>query len=162
MFKVNEKVFYPFHGAGEIQNVEEKEILGEKRIYYVIRFPLTETTIMVPSDNTLELGLRYIADQLEIKKCLELLTASETDPDEDWKVRYKKHQDMLKSGTLREVTSVIKNLFTRNRIKELSSTEKKLYNNAISMLVSEISLSINKNQEEVKSEIFRLLEKSEK
>ncbi len=159
MFRVGEKVFYPYHGAGEIQNVEEKEILGEKRIYYVIRFPLTETTIMVPSDNTMELGLRNIADQKEIKKCLEIISASEGDIEEDWKVRYKKHQDMLKSGTIQEVTVVIKNLFNRNQIKELSSTEKKVYQNALSMLISEIALSLCKNQDEVKGELFRLLEK---
>ncbi len=162
MFKISERVFYPYHGAGEIQNIEEKEVLGEKRIYYVIRFPLTETTIMVPSDNTEELGLRNIADQREIKKCLEIISASTSETDEDWKVRYKKHQDMLKSGTTKEVSLVIKNLYDRNQIKELSSTEKKLYNNAINMLVSEIALCIGKNQEDVKSEVCRLLEKNTK
>jgi CarD family transcriptional regulator len=162
MFKVGERVFYPYHGAGEIQSIEEKEVLGEKRIYYIIRFPLTETTIMVPSDNTTELGLRYIADQKEIKRCLELISSSDSDTDEDWKIRYKKHQDMLKSGTVKEVSIVIKNLYDRNRVKELSSTEKKLYNNALNMLVSEIALSIGKNQDEVKTEIFKLLDKDSK
>ncbi len=162
MFKIGERVFYPYHGAGEIQNIEEREVLGEKRIYYVIRFPLTETTIMVPSDNTEELGLRDIADQKEIKKCLEIISSTFSETDEDWKIRYKKHQDMLKSGTIKEVTLVIKNLYDRNQIKELSSTEKKLYNNAINMLVSEVSLCVGRNQEEIKSEIFRLLEKNSK
>jgi CarD family transcriptional regulator len=158
MFLKLEKVFYPHHGAGEIQDVQEKEILGEKRTYYIIRFPLTETTIMVPADNTEELGLRHIADHKEIKRCFELITSDDSEADEDWKVRYKKHQDMLKSGTTREVTIVIRNLYDRNRVKELSTTEKKLYNNAIRMLISEIALSIGKNQDEVKIELFRLLE----
>lgn len=158
MYQKSEKVFYPHHGAGEIQEVQEKEILGEKRVYYVIRFPLTETTIMVPADNTEELGLRYIADQREIKRCFEIITSGDSEADEDWKIRYKKHQDMLKSGTIKEVTIVIRNLYDRNRVKELSTTEKKLYNNAVRMLVSEISLSIGKNQEDVKTELFRLLD----
>lgn len=160
MYKIGERVFYPFHGAGVIQNVEEKVVLGEKRTYFVIRFPLTETTIMVPSDNIVALGLRNIADQKEIKKCLDIISSSDSETDEDWKIRYKKHQDMLKSGTTKEVSLVIRNLYDRNRVKELSSTEKKLYNNAINMLVSEISLSIGKNQDEVKNEIFRLLDRN--
>lgn len=159
MFKVGQKVFYPYHGAGEIAKIEEKEVLGEKRTYFVIRFPLTETTISVPADNTAELGLRNIADAKEIKKIYEIITAKETDTDEDWKVRYKKHQDMLKSGSIKEVTVVIKNLYERNQIKELSSTEKKLYNSALNMLISEIALSNGKNLEEVKAELFKLLEK---
>ncbi len=157
MFQVGDKVFYPHHGAGIIKNAEEKEILGEKRNYYVIRFPLTETTIMIPSDNPEELGLRYLADEIEIKKCLQIISQSKGSADEDWKVRYKKHQDMLKSGSLAEISEVIKNLHDRNEIKELSSTEKKLYQSAIDMVVSEIALSMERDQEEVKSEIERLL-----
>lgn len=159
MFKAGERVFYPYHGAGEIKSVEEKDILGQKRTYYIIRFSMTETTIMVPADNTDNLGLRYVADQKEVKKCLEIISSPAHDSDEDWKVRYKKHQDMLKSGSIKEVSLVIKNLYDRNQVKELSSTEKKLYNNALSMLVSEVSLSVNKHQDDVKAEVNRLLEK---
>lgn len=162
MFKIGERVFYPYHGAGEIQGVEEKEILGEKRVYYIIRFPLTETTIMVPSDNTKELGLRDIAKPKDIKRCLEVISSHISEIDEDWKIRYKKHQDMLKSGTIVEVSMVIKNLFNRNQVKELSTTEKKLYNTALNMLVSEIALSVGKNQEIVKDEVYRLLNDSSK
>jgi len=161
MYKIGEKVFYPFHGAGEIQSIEEREVLGEKRTYYVIRFPLTETTIMVPSDNTKELGLRDIASKKEIKECLELISSKEFDVDDDWKIRYKKHQDMLRSGTILEIARVIKNLFVRNKVRELSTTEKKLYNTAVNMLISEISLSIGKNQNDVKNEVFRLLDTSD-
>lgn len=158
MFAVGEKVFYPHHGAGEIQCVDEKEVLGEKRLYFVIRFPLTETTIMVPADNTEELGLRYLSCAKDVKNCFEIFVSSKSDVDEDWKVRYKKHQDMLKSGKLSEIAEVITNLFDRNKVKELSSTEKKLYNNAIEMVVSEVALSLNKDKEHVKEEIMRLLE----
>lgn len=157
MFTESEKVFYPHHGAGEIQKIEEKEILGEKRTYYIVRFPLTETTIMVPVDNTEELGMRYLSDSKEIKKCFDIIASGESDSDEDWKVRYKKHQDMLKSGKLIEIAEVIRNLYDRNQVKELSSTEKKLYNSAIDMVVSEISLSLTRDQCEVKDEIEKLL-----
>jgi CarD family transcriptional regulator len=128
-------------------------------MYYVIHFPLTETTIMVPVNNTEELGLRYLSDQKEIKKCFEIIANAQSEIDEDWKIRYKKHQDMLKSGRLSEIAEVIRNLYDRNKVKELSSTEKKLYNNAIDMVVSEIALSLDKNEESVKIEIVRLLDK---
>lgn len=157
-YQINDKVFYPHHGAGEIQNIEEKEILGEKSVYYIIRFPLTETTIMVPNDSPEELGLRFLSDEKEIKRCLEIIAKSQSDTDEDWKLRYKKHQDLLKSGKLSEIAEVIKNLYDRNEIKELSSTEKKLYHSAIDMVISEIALSLEKDQEEVKDEIHQLLE----
>ena len=33
MFSIGDKVVYPMHGAGTIQNIEEKEVLGETRAY---------------------------------------------------------------------------------------------------------------------------------
>ena len=30
MFKVGDKIVYPMHGAGTIESIEEREILGEK------------------------------------------------------------------------------------------------------------------------------------
>ena len=33
MFSVGDKVVYPMHGAGTIQNIEEKSVLGETRAY---------------------------------------------------------------------------------------------------------------------------------
>ncbi|NPV02807.1 MAG: CarD family transcriptional regulator [Brevinematales bacterium] len=158
MFVPGDKVFYPFHGAGEIRGLEERDFLGEKREYYIIHFPLTDTTIMVPINNTEHLGLRYLSDEKDIKKCFEIIAKEASELEEDWKVRYKKHQDMLKSGRILEIAEVIRNLFDRNRIKELSSTEKKLYNNAIDMLISEIALSVGKNKDEVRSEMVRMLE----
>jgi len=157
MFKVGDKVFYPHHGAGIIKKKAEQEILGKKGEYLFIRFPLTETTIMIPSDNPIELGLRYLSDEIEIKRCLQVIAQSTSDSDEDWKVRYKKHQDMLKTGSLAEISEVIKNLHDRNEIKELSSTEKKLYQSAVDMLVSEIALSVDREREDVKGEIERIL-----
>jgi CarD family transcriptional regulator len=158
MFNVKDKIFYPHHGAGEVEKIEEIEVLGEKRLYYVVKFPLTETLIKIPADNIDELGMRYLADAKEIKRCFEIIAKGTSDADEDWKVRYKKHQEMLKSGFLSDIAEVIRNLYDRNQVKELSSTEKKLYHSAIDMVVSEVSLSLNKDKDEVKAEVMRLLE----
>ena len=35
MFKVGDKIVYPMHGAGTIESIEEREILGEKQKYYM-------------------------------------------------------------------------------------------------------------------------------
>ncbi|HOM03845.1 MAG TPA: CarD family transcriptional regulator, partial [Acetivibrio sp.] len=35
-FQVGDKVVYPMHGAGVVESIEEKEILGKKQEYYVL------------------------------------------------------------------------------------------------------------------------------
>jgi len=157
MFSPGEKVFYPFHGAGEIVCIEEREILGEKTVYYIIRFPLTETTIMIPVEKGEAIGLRKLSSVLDIKKCFEVLKKSPVTIDDDWKVRYKQNQDLLKSGKIEDIAMVVKILYTRNCQKELSTTEKKLYQSAFNILISEISLALDKTVDEVKTEILNLL-----
>ncbi|MBQ3592887.1 MAG: CarD family transcriptional regulator, partial [Clostridia bacterium] len=48
MFKIGDTVLYPLHGAGVIQNIEEKEILGEIKSYYILKIPISDMTVMVP------------------------------------------------------------------------------------------------------------------
>ena len=36
MFNVGDKIIYPMHGAGVIQSVDEKMILGERKNYYSV------------------------------------------------------------------------------------------------------------------------------
>ena len=49
MFNIGDKIVYPMHGAGTIDAIEEKNILGEKQNYYIIKMP-GEVKVMVPTD----------------------------------------------------------------------------------------------------------------
>ena len=42
MFNLGDKVVYPMHGAGVIETMESKEILGEVKNYYVLKMPIGE------------------------------------------------------------------------------------------------------------------------
>ena len=37
MYAIGDKILYPMHGAGIVETIEEKEILGELRQYYIPR-----------------------------------------------------------------------------------------------------------------------------
>lgn len=63
MFDIGDKVVYPMHGAGVIESIEEKEILGEKQKYYVMRLPLGNMKVMVPMKNVKSIGLREVVDE---------------------------------------------------------------------------------------------------
>ncbi|MGL4561196.1 MAG: CarD family transcriptional regulator [Brevinema sp.] len=157
MFEKGLSVFYPFHGAGQIVDIEEKEVLGEKREYLIIEFPLTHTKVMLPTNNLEMTGLRPLATEKMIKQSFDIL-ASEGDVNTfDWKQRYKLHTEMIKSGRILDIAEVIRNLHRRNIVKELSSTEKKLYNDALDMIAGEISTVLNKDCEEVRKEIETIL-----
>lgn len=159
MFKKGASVFYPFHGAGQIVDIEEKEVLGQKREYLIIEFPLTHTKVMLPTDNLEVTGIRSLADQKTIKQSFDILTSDGDVNTFDWKQRYKLHTEMIKSGKMVDISEVIRNLHRRNAVKELSSTEKKLFNDALDMFSGEVAVILEKDQESVRSEIQALLAK---
>lgn len=159
MFEKGLSVFYPFHGAGQIIDIEEKEILGEKREYLIIEFPLTHTKVMLPTNNLDATGLRPLATEKMIKQSFEIL-ASEGDVNTfDWKQRYKLHTEMIKSGKIIDIAEVIRNLHRRHMVKELSSTEKKLFHDALDMLSGEIAVVLSKDPEDIRQEIENILVK---
>ena len=57
MFKVGDKIVYPMHGAGTIESIEEREILGEKQKYYIMKMPVGDIKVMVPTKNAELIGV---------------------------------------------------------------------------------------------------------
>ena len=140
MFSIGDKVVYPMHGAGTIQNIEEKEVLGETRAYYILRIPYGNLQVMVPVKGSAAAGLRPIVSEEEVSGVLAVLAAESTPMDENWNRRYRENMDKLRSGDPAKVAEVIRNLMRVERAKRLSTGEKKLLANARQILASEIVL----------------------
>ena len=148
MFNVGDKIVYPMHGAGTIDAIEEKNILGEKQNYYIIKMP-GEVKVMVPTDKAEEVGVRNIIGKEEAAKVMSVLGENETEMSQNWNKRYRDNMDKMKSGDIYEVADVVRNLSFKQKEKGLSTGEKKMLNNAKQILVSELVLAEHTSQEEV-------------
>lgn len=148
MFNVGDKIVYPMHGAGTIDAIEEKDILGEKQNYYIIKMP-GEVKVMVPTNKAEEVGVRNIINKEEASKVMSVLGENETEMSQNWNKRYRDNMDKMKSGDIYEVADVVRNLSFKQKEKGLSTGEKKMLNNAKQILVSELVLAEHASQEEV-------------
>ena len=148
MFNVGDKIVYPMHGAGTIDAIEEKDILGEKQSYYILKMP-GEVKVMVPTAKAEEVGVRNIIDKESAEKVIGVLEKDETAMDKNWNKRYRDNMEKMKSGDIYEVADVVRNLSFKQKEKGLSTGEKKMLNNAKQILVSELVLSEHASQEEV-------------
>ena len=63
MFSVGDKIVHPVHGAGIIQKIEERKILGEVKQYYVLKLPCSDMDVMIPIDSETSVGIRRIVDK---------------------------------------------------------------------------------------------------
>lgn len=148
MFNIGDKIVYPMHGAGIIEGIEEKEILGEKRKYYIMKMPIGDMKVMIPVDSVNEIGVREIISNEEIGRVINILKGEKTSMPQNWNRRYRTNMEKIKSGDIFEIAVVVRNLMLRDAEKTLSTGERKMLNNAKQMLISEIVLATDYTQEE--------------
>ncbi|MGI6728590.1 MAG: CarD family transcriptional regulator [Anaerovoracaceae bacterium] len=141
MFFIGDKIVYPMHGAGVIEGIEDKKILGEIRKYYILRVPCGDMKIMIPVNSADEIGVRAIVSHEELCEVIEILGAESTEMPNNWNRRYRANMEKLKTGDICYVAEVVRNLIRTDRTKKLSTGEKKMLNNAKQILISEMILS---------------------
>lgn len=157
MFKVGDKVVYPMHGAGIIESIEEREVLGERRSYYIMKIPIGDMKVMVPMDNVQDIGLRQVIGTQEMSEVLGILQDKNTTMNVSWNKRYRANLDKIKSGNIFEVAEVVRNLTIRDKDKGLSTGERKMLENAKRILISELVLVKDIAEDQVADLLHKVL-----
>lgn len=150
MFNIGDKVVYPMHGAGVIDAIEEREILGTIHKYYILKLPVNSMKVMVPVKMAKELGVRYILKKEDMQEVMEALSSDEeVEMPKNWNRRYRFNLNKIKSGNLIEIAGVLKSLEKLDNKKTLSTGERKILNEARQIIASEMILVFEKTLEEV-------------
>lgn len=153
MYCIGDRVAYPMHGAGIIEAIEKKEILGEFRKYYVLKFAVGGMKVMVPIDNLQEVGLREIISCPECERVVEYLSVAEQDTESNWNRRYRMNLDHIRSGNIYEVADVVRSLSWREFRRGLSTGERKMLGIARHIMISELVLASGQEQEQVEQNV---------
>lgn len=150
------------HGAGVIEAIEEKEILGAWKRYYVMKLPLGEMKVLIPTDNIAQVGLRGVIKKNEVSQVFIVLQGEQPEMSTNWNRRYRNHLEKIKSGDIFEVAEVVRNLMLRDREKGLSTGESKMLDTARQILVSELILVQGVEQHEIISNLDNIFEQTPK
>lgn len=153
MFQVGDKVVYPVHGAGVIESIERREVMGEERTYYVLVLPVNEMRVLVPTDNAEPMGIRPVVDNETVEQVLTILRQHQEDEGDKWNRRYRLNMDKIRSGDICAVAEVVRNLTRRDISKGLSTSERKLLEQSRDILVSELILVRNAKAEEILAQL---------
>lgn len=153
MYNVGDKIVYPMHGAGIIESIEDKEILGKSCRYYVMKIPVGDLKVMIPTNNVDDIGIRNIISISEADKVFKILSNEQYDLSSNWNKRYKDNMIKIKSGNIFEVADVVGGLMHRDRDKGLSTGERKMLSSAKQILISELVLAKGLNQHEIEDKI---------
>lgn len=158
MYKIGDTIVYPMHGAGVIEGIEEREILGEVQKYYVLKMPLGDMHVMIPMNNMDSVGIRNVIASQEADRVLHEFATLEIDSNTNWNKRYRENMEKIKSGNIDEVSGVVKSLMLRDREKGLSTGERKMLSNAKQILISEIVLAKGVEHDTVENELAQMVD----
>jgi len=154
-FRVGDLAVYPAHGVGRINSIETRIVNGEEHDFYMMKIIENEMTIMIPTWNVEQVGLRDVIDKKEIPKVYEVMKKREdsTSETQTWNRRYREYMDKLKTGSLYDVAEVYRDLSILKLTKDLSFGERKLYDTAQTLLVMELSTASDTDEKTIMSEM---------
>ena len=155
MFKIGDKIVYPMHGAGTIEAIEPREMLGDEKDYYIIKMPIGDMKLMVPTDKADDIGVREVSSKNISDEVFDILEQPKATyvHDVNWSKRYNMNVEKIKSGDILEVAEVVRDLSHRHMERGLSIGEKK-------MLISEMVLSEGMSHEVLDEKIEDAIKES--
>lgn len=140
-FQIGEKVVYPNHGVGTIENISARSFGSQFERFYLLRLNYSSMTVMVPFSHVSNVGLRKVTRNGEVARVLAYLAEGACLCSHDWKNRFKENSEKMQHGSLLEVAEVLKTLVILQSQKPLSFREKKMLDRARHMLITEVSTS---------------------
>jgi CarD family transcriptional regulator len=149
-FHIGDKVVYPNHGVGVIEQIGSRSVGASVERFYLLHIKASSLKVMVPCQNAGSVGMRRVVRNGEIQKVIDFLSVNDNGSNGDWKDRFKENSDRMRTGSLLEVAGVLKNLIALHAAKPLSFREKKMLERARYLLVSELAMA--RNVEETKIE----------
>jgi len=138
-FNVGDKVIYPNQGVGIIKDVCQRSIAGRLEQFYLLKITSNNSTVMIPVGNVDHVGLRRLCSNSQLDSLFKILQDVFSKPNPDWKNRYKDNLEKMRTGSVFEVAEVLKNLYFLSFQKSLSFREKKMFDRARQLIISEIA-----------------------
>ena len=157
MFNIGDMAVYPAHGVGVIEAIENREIMGNRQHFYVMKILGNNAKIMIPKNGAESVGLREVITEEEIPRIYEILSERDVQVDKQtWNKRYKEYWEKIKTGSVYEIAKVLRDLFTLKLDKDLSFGERKMMDTAKSLLIMEISIAANCEEREVERNLSNI------
>jgi CarD family transcriptional regulator len=165
MFKVGDVVVYPIHGVARITNIKVEKIGDSDELCYILeaesRGPNRKPLIKLPVEKAEANGVRPIVDVQEVPKVIDVLSKRGMKTDsQTWNRRHREYQDKMRTGSIFKAAEVFRDLTLLKATKDLSHGERKLFDQAKSLLINELSIAKKIDASEIERTINQIFAKS--
>jgi len=157
VFNVGDMAVYPAHGVGKIESIEQRQVGSRTQSFYVMKILDSSMVIMIPTESCKNVGLRNIISAKDVGKVYDILNEKDVAIEhQPWNQRYREYMEKIKTGSVYEIASVLRDLFLLREDKDLSFGERKMMDTAKNLLVKEIALAHELNETQVERDIERI------
>ncbi len=155
---IGQQVTYPGQGVCLIEESTHR-VVGQNTVeFYSLRVLHDNSTILVPTENALAVGIRPIITPARAKKLMKSLTDDFEDVSGDWKIRSRECGEKLQTGNIFEAADVLKKMTFLSRDKKLSFREQNMLEKAKFLIVSEIANVCQREEAQIEAKITNLIE----
>lgn len=168
MYNVNDTILYGTHGVCRIEEITEKEFMGSKREYYVLK-PLSDPagTLFVPvGSEKAESKMRRILSEEEIYELIRTMPYEEANWIERENERKEEYRRIIAGGDRSELIRMIKALYFHKKKREeegkrLYLSDERFFHEAERILYDEFQYVLNIEREELLPLIFEQIQAGE-
>jgi CarD family transcriptional regulator len=158
MFEIEDLAFYPNHGIGRIESIDTVKMDERTLCFYVLRILDRDMTVKVPCDRAEALGMRGIIPRGDVSRVYDILRMQcQQDVRRTWNKRFRDYTLKLKSGSPFEIAEVLRDLIRLQASKDLSFGERKMLDQAKTMLIKELAFATEQDEREMTHEIVRIV-----
>jgi len=153
-FQVGDKCVVPALGVGVVREIKELEL--EDHVYQVYEIKILDNgaTYTTPTDQADANGIRVVIPQEAVDRVYEILRDRDTPTDKQtWNRRYREYMSKIKTGDPLEVAAVLRDLALLRQGKTLSFGERKMFDQAHSLIVQELAVARDVDEDTIREEI---------
>ena len=155
MFNIGDNISHPMHGAGSIIDIIDRNVNNQIKTFYLVKIISGSMTVLVPCELCDAIGIRHIISAKEAYRIIDSIHDLTTTYNDNWSKRYQENIDKIKTGDLFNVATVYKTLFLRDRVKNLSTGERKILSMSKNILISELALATGCSISEIEQKVIK-------
>lgn len=159
-YSVGDKVVHPQHGAATIARRIKREFGGVVRDYYVLDISTESLTVMVPVEKVDQV-VRSVISKTQSRNVLASLKEEPQEAGANWSRWYKVLTEKMYSGDIFQVAEVVRDLSFAQQTKGISPALKRMLSKARMTLISELSFSLEEDEEEATKRLDKALPRIE-
>lgn len=167
MFKVDDIVVYGINGVCKIVEIEEKDLMGSKKKYLVLK-PLNgdASTYFIPTDNKKLLEkIHKVLSEDEINQLIDSMPNEKEIWIDSEKQRKELYKKIIADGQRLELIRMIKAIYLERKEREkkgkcLHISDERFLKDAEKLLYSEFQYVLKLSENELMSYIFTRIEQS--